>query len=113
MDKLRHLNRHGRRRLFKILGVAAIAALLGMSEAEAQSTPGLQFGQVPTAAQWNSYFAQKLDYPVALSTCTYLTWTQGLGFGCNTAPTPSATTLATTDVTTNATVYPTFTTNLN
>lgn len=27
----------------------------------AQSTPGLAFGQVPTAAQWNSYFAAKQD----------------------------------------------------
>jgi hypothetical protein len=27
-----------------------------------QSSPGLIFGQIPTAAQWNSYFANKLDY---------------------------------------------------
>lgn len=28
----------------------------------AQTSPGLVFGQVPTAAQWNSYFAAKVDY---------------------------------------------------
>lgn len=30
----------------------------------AQSSPGLFNGQVPTAAQWNSYFAKKQDWPV-------------------------------------------------
>lgn len=30
--------------------------------AHAQSSPGLYNGQVPTAAQWNSYFAAKQDY---------------------------------------------------
>lgn len=30
------------------------------------STPGLNYGQVPTAAQWNSYFAGKQDWNVIL-----------------------------------------------
>lgn len=38
-----------------LLLIAPIAAL-------AQSSPGLRQGQVPTAAQWNSYFASKQDY---------------------------------------------------
>lgn len=40
--------------------VAAIALLPAL--AGAQSSPGFVFGQVPTAAQWNSYFAGKMDY---------------------------------------------------
>ena len=35
--------------------------LLATGLAAAQSTPGLITGQVPTAAQWNSYFAAKQD----------------------------------------------------
>jgi hypothetical protein len=30
----------------------------------AQSSPGFTTGQIPTAAQWNGYFAQKQDYVV-------------------------------------------------
>jgi hypothetical protein len=30
--------------------------------AASNSSPGLYYGQVPTAGQWNSYFATKLDY---------------------------------------------------
>ena len=30
-----------------------------------QSSPNLLYGQVPSAAQWNSYFANKLDYNAA------------------------------------------------
>lgn len=40
-----------------ILIIAVVAATLAM----AQSTPNLITGQVPTAAQWNSYFAAKQD----------------------------------------------------
>jgi hypothetical protein len=36
-------------------------ALLVCKAALAQSSPGLTYGQVPTAAQWNSYFASKQD----------------------------------------------------
>jgi hypothetical protein len=36
------------------------------------SSPGLYYGQVPTAAQWNSYFAAKLDYtPGSANTMGY------------------------------------------
>lgn len=38
-----------------------IAALALPSLAAAQSSPNLVYGQVPTAAQWNSYFAAKQD----------------------------------------------------
>jgi hypothetical protein len=44
-------------RLF--LGIAAACALA--SSANAQSSPNLSYGQVPTASQWNSYFAAKQD----------------------------------------------------
>lgn len=37
------------------------AALLAPTVAHAQSTPNLQRGQVPTAGQWNSFFAAKQD----------------------------------------------------
>lgn len=47
----------------KLLFFSALAAIaLHASGAFAQSSPGLAFGQVPTAAQWNSYFAAKQDY---------------------------------------------------
>jgi len=36
------------------------------------SNPGLYYGQIPTAAQWNSYFAAKLDYtPGAVNAIPY------------------------------------------
>lgn len=47
----------------KPLALAGIALALALSccGAFAQSSPGLVYGQVPTAAQWNSYFAAKQD----------------------------------------------------
>jgi len=40
--------------------------------AASNSNPGLYYGQVPTAAQWNSYFSSKLDYvPGAINTIPY------------------------------------------
>lgn len=40
-----------------------VAAALMLPEiCLAQSSPGLVYGQVPTAAQWNSFFAAKRDY---------------------------------------------------
>ncbi len=42
--------------LFLLLGLFAGLAIAG------GSSPGLTYGQVPTAAQWNSYFAAKLDF---------------------------------------------------
>lgn len=46
------------------LKAAAVAAVMWLvpAAALAQSSPGLQNGQVPTAAQWNSYFASKTDF---------------------------------------------------
>jgi len=37
-------------------------ALLAAGVAHAQSSPNLVYGQVPSAAQWNSYFQAKQDY---------------------------------------------------
>lgn len=46
----------------KKIGVTAIVAFaLLAGQAFAQSSPNLQYGQVPTAAQWNGYFAAKQD----------------------------------------------------
>lgn len=42
-----------------MLGALALLAIPAV--AFAQSSPGLTYGQVPTAAQWNSYFAKKQD----------------------------------------------------
>lgn len=41
--------------------IVLLLAILVPTMALAQSTPNLVFGQVPTAAQWNSYFAAKQD----------------------------------------------------
>ncbi len=41
--------------------VACAALLLSASAALAQSSPGLTTGQVPSAVQWNGYFAAKQD----------------------------------------------------
>ncbi len=40
-------------------------ACIGIAVAGPQTSPGLYYGQVPTADQWNSYFANKLDYNAA------------------------------------------------
>jgi hypothetical protein len=64
--------------VFSVLTTAALA----------QSSPGLQYGQVPTAAQWNSYFANKADYPVSAGVLTgILSLAQG---GTSALLTPSA-----------------------
>ena len=41
--------------------IAGIALLVASGAALAQSSPGLSYNQVPTAGQWNSYFAAKQD----------------------------------------------------
>lgn len=46
----------------------ALALFLAPLAAHAQSSPGLSYGQVPTAGQWNSYFAAKQDYNANLLT---------------------------------------------
>lgn len=45
--------------MIRIRVVALLLALIGV--AHAQSSPGLYQGQVPTPAQWNSYFSAKQD----------------------------------------------------
>lgn len=46
------------------LAFSIIAAVcLSLCPVYAQSNPGIYNGQTPTAAQWNSYFAAKQDYP--------------------------------------------------
>lgn len=42
--------------------IALLFAAMLSSLAVAQSSPGFVYGQVPTAAQWNSYFSAKMDY---------------------------------------------------
>src|ERR1035437_4309380 len=42
--------------------LASLVILLLPLLAAAQSSPGLVYGQVPSAAQWNSYFAAKMNY---------------------------------------------------
>jgi hypothetical protein len=46
----------------KRLWFALMVLMCANNLALAQSSPGLAFGEVPTAAQWNSYFSQKQDY---------------------------------------------------
>jgi hypothetical protein len=48
-----------RRALAAVIAFGAL--LLTAAAADAQSTPGFYTGQVPSAAQWNSYFAAKQD----------------------------------------------------
>jgi hypothetical protein len=42
--------------------IVALVMALMPSIAESQSSPGLNFGDVPTAMQWNLFFSQKMDY---------------------------------------------------
>lgn len=44
----------------------------------AQSDPGLYNGQIPTAAQWNSFFAAKTDYPITCATGSLYGNTSGI-----------------------------------
>lgn len=45
-----------------LMRIAALfGALICASIAQAQSSPGIYYGQVPTASQWNSWFASKQD----------------------------------------------------
>ena len=43
----------------------ALGLLFVASLAFAQTSPMFYTGQVPTAGQWNQYFAGKLDFPVS------------------------------------------------
>jgi hypothetical protein len=55
-----------RNRAFRKFLCYTIANFQVVGNVYAQSSPGLYFGQVPTAAQWNSYFAAKQDFPFVL-----------------------------------------------
>lgn len=46
----------------KALLAFVLSLLSAASLAASNSNPGLYYGQIPTAAQWNSYFSSKLDY---------------------------------------------------
>lgn len=46
----------------QLLASLVATAVLLPAAALAQSSPGLVYGQVPTAAQWNSFFTAKQDY---------------------------------------------------
>lgn len=56
--------------MIRKLALGLLAALGLVTGALAQSSPGLTYGQVPTAAEWNSYFSAKTDYPVSSSVIT-------------------------------------------
>lgn len=58
---------------------ALVALLLLVDLSFAQSSPGLVLGQTPTAAQWNSYFAAKQDYPISLVSAASFTVGPGTG----------------------------------
>lgn len=45
----------------RLIGLAIAGFVTLAGHAFAQSSPGLVYGQVPTAGQWNSYFAAKQD----------------------------------------------------
>jgi hypothetical protein len=54
--------RKKRERIAAVIALASMLNLSGGGAALAQSSPNLSYGAVPTAAQWNSYFAAKQDY---------------------------------------------------
>lgn len=45
----------------KRTALASFLLMVSAASALAQSSPGLTYGQIPTAGQWNSYFAAKQD----------------------------------------------------
>lgn len=69
--------------------LALALAFLIAGPAFAQSTPHFVFGQVPTAGEWNSYFAGKQDYNPAFFTTSH-TWTGTQSFS-TTVHLPAAT----------------------
>jgi hypothetical protein len=52
-----------RMKLKNLAAASPLILLLAAGPALAQTSPGFVKGQVPTAAQWNGYFAGKQDYP--------------------------------------------------
>lgn len=66
--------------------LAALLLALAPAQAVAQTTPNLRTGQVPTAAQWNNYFAAKQD----LIQCVGPVLSNGgAGIQCGTLPNDS------------------------
>jgi hypothetical protein len=53
-----------------LIGLISLAVVASTSIACSQTSPGLVYGQVPTAAQWNAYFAAKQDWPVPVFSLT-------------------------------------------
>lgn len=45
-----------------IVAICLLIFAVSVREAAAQSSPGLGYGEIPTAQQWNSYFTAKQDY---------------------------------------------------
>jgi hypothetical protein len=62
--------------LTRLLSLAA--ALLWCGGALAQSSPGLTTGQIPSATQWNSFFAAKADWPGVFAAVN--TWSAAQNF---------------------------------
>lgn len=50
----------------------AVFLIACVGPAMAQTDPGLQYGQIPSATQWNSYFSGKTDYPLKAYTVATL-----------------------------------------
>jgi len=51
----------------KMLIATLLILVNSFAFASSNSNPGLYYGQVPTAGQWNSYFSTKLDYTPGLA----------------------------------------------
>lgn len=74
------------------LTAGLIWGLITPSCVQAQSSPGLYNGQVPTAGQWNSYFTAKQDYNAGFFGAPYIwtapqTWSAQATFGAHVAMT--------------------------
>src|ERR1019366_3707587 len=105
----------------KVLFAVSLMLLSVFANASSNLNPGFIYGQVPTAAQWNSYFTSKLDYNAgAQDTIPY--WDASgnilnalVSGDCTasanvfTCSATNATNITTTnDLATNATYYPVF-----
>jgi hypothetical protein len=87
--------------MHRLIAFTAVLCFAPVSAALAQSSPGLQNGQVPTMQQWNEFFQQKQDFtgsppiPAGGGTFTgkvnFLPSTTGTaGINCGVGATPSA-----------------------
>ena len=83
MSKAVLLKEISMKKVFKAVKNCVIAVVLLLASfctyAGSNSSPGLYYGQVPTAGQWNTYFSNKLDYlPGVVNTVPY--WDAGGNF---------------------------------